>query len=338
MSKSKIILASVGGVIAAAVVAMAYFVWSGYAAKVAAIEGDDEGNDGLDGVVASAQKLSRKSVFPCAASVKAIESNTAQLAEWKDSALKLAASGDRVYEKTTTAAFKAFIVEDAKRLASLKGGVNGVLVKSDFAFGPFKGYIAEGQMPSDSQLAELQRRWDDVATVTEILAAAGISELVDVQYKVKEEPKEEETKKSRKNARRGNSRRNADKEASGVSGPAAFSYVFSFTSRPAGIVKTLNALRTGERFTVVEDFSFVRERDVIAEALGGDDKKEAASGGRRGRRGRRAAVETEKKEEETKNNGIITDPLLDSPCKVQMTVTVYDFRSLEEVKGEEVKK
>jgi hypothetical protein len=336
MNKSKIILASVGGVIAVAVLAMAYFVWSGYAAKVAAIEGDDEGNDGLDTVVSSAQKLSRKPVFPSAASVKAIESNTTQLVEWKDAALKLAAAGDRVYEKTTTAAFKAFIVEDAKRLASMKGGVNGMLVKSDFAFGPFKGYIAEGQMPSDSQLAELQRRWDDVATITEILASAGISELVDVQYKVKEEPKEEEGKKSKKNVRRGN-KRNADKESAEVSKPASFSYVFSFASRPAGIVKALNALRTGERFTVVDDFSFVRDRDVIADALGGDDKKEAA-GGRRGRRGRRAAVEEEKKEEETKSGGIITDPLLDSPCKVQMTVTVYDFRSLEEVKGEEVKK
>ncbi len=336
MNKSKIILASVGGVIAVAVLAMAWFVWSGYSAKVSAIEGDDEGNDGLDTVTASAQTLSRKSVFPSAASVRAVESNTAQLVEWKDAALKLASAGDRVYEKTTTAAFKAFIVEDAKRLASMKGGVNGALVKPDFAFGPFKGYIAEGKMPADSELAELQRRWDDVATVTEILAAAGITELVDVQYKAKEEVKEEESK-PKKGARRAGQRRAAVKEAE-VAKPAAFSYVFTFASRPAGIVKALNALRTGERFTVVEDFSFVRERDVIAEALGGDEKKAAASGGRRGRRGRRQAVEEEKKEEEPKNNGIITDPLLDSPCKVQMTLTVYDFRSLEGVKGEEVKK
>ena len=337
MNKSKIILASVGGAIAVAVLVMAYFVWSGYAAKVAAVEGDDEGNDGLDTVTASAQTLSRKPVFPSAASVRAIESNTAQIVEWKDAALKLASAGDRVYEKTTTAAFKAFIVEDAKRLASLKGGVNGALVKPDFAFGPFKGYIAEGKMPADSELAELQRRWDDVASVTEILAAAGITELVDVQYKAKEEVKEEETK-PKKGTRRNSQRRNAAVKEADVAKPAAFSYVFSFASRPAGIVKALNALRTGERFTVVEDFSFVRERDVIAEALGGDEKKAEASGGRRGRRGRRQAIEEEKKEEEPKNNGIITDPLLDSPCKVQMTVTVYDFRSLEEVKGEEVKK
>jgi hypothetical protein len=226
---------------------------------------------------------------------------------------------------------------NAKRLASMEGGVNGVLVKSDFAFGPFKGYIAEGKMPADSQLAELQRRWDDVATITEILAAAGITELVDVQYKANEEAKEEESK-PKKGARRGKERRGVAAKEVEVAKPAAFSYVFTFTSRPAGIVKALNALRTGERFTVVEDFSFVRERDVIAEALGGDEKKDAASGGRRGRRGRRQAAEEVKNEEEPKNNGIITDPLLDSPCKVQMALTVYDFRSLEEVKGEEVKK
>jgi hypothetical protein len=338
MNKSKIILASTGGVIAVAVLAMAFFVWSSFAAKTAAIEGDDEGNDGLDTVVSAAQTLSRKPVFPSAASVRAIESNMTALAEWKDAAHKLIAAGDRVYEKTTTAAFKAFIVEDAKRLGSLPGAVNGALVKSDFAFGPFKGYIAEGKMPSDAQLAELQRRWDDVALITETLAAAGIAELVDVQYKAKEEPKEEvrDNKKGRRSAQR----RPAAKAEPEVAPPAAYTYVFVFNTRPAAFVKALNALETGERFTVVEDFSFVRERDVIAEALGGDEKKEAASaGGRRGRRGRRAAVvEEEKKEDSPANNGIVTDPVLDAPFKVQMTVSVYDFRSLEEAKGEEVQK
>ena len=336
MNKSKIILASVGGVIAVAVLATAFFVWSSYAAKVAAIEGDDEGNDGLDTVIASAQTLSRKPVFPGAASVRAIESNATQLAEWKDAAHKLVCAGDRIFEKTTTAAFKAFIVDDAKRLAALPGSVNGALVKSDFAFGPFKGYIAEGKMPSDSQLGELQRRWDDVAAVTEILAAAGIAELLDVQYKVKEEPKEEEQPRGK--SKRSGKQRGAAAQAQPERKPVAFSYVFTFATRPVGFVKALNALETGERFTVVEDFSFVRERDVIAEALGGEEKQDAASSGRRGRRGRRAAVEVEEKKPEEKNGGIVTDPVLDAPFKVQMTVTVYDFRSLEEVKAEEVKK
>lgn len=336
MNKSKIILASVGGVIGVAVLGMAVFVWNSFSAKVAAVEGDEEGNDGLDTVVSAAQSLSRKPVFPSVQSVNAIESNATLVTEWKDEAVKLASVGDRVYEKTTTAAFKAFIVEDAKRLSSLPGAVNGALVKSDFAFGPFKGYIAEGKMPADSQLAELQRRWDDVAVVTEVLARSGIAELVDVQFKVKEEPKEEDEAKGRK-GRRPARRAGAKAEKKATVEPAAFSYVFVFNTRPVGFVKALNALETGERFTVVEDFSFVRERDVIAEALGGDEKKEAATG-RRGRRGRRAvALEEEKKEEEPKS-GIITDPVLDAPFKVTMIVTVYDFGSFDEDKGEEVKK
>jgi hypothetical protein len=181
----------------------------------------------------------------------------------------------------------------------------------------------------------LQRRWDDVASVTEILAAAGIAELVDVQFKAKEEVKEEEAKpvRGKRNARRGN----ADVAAKKASiEPAAHSYVFTFNTRPVGFVKVLNALETGERFTVVEDFSFVRERDVIAEALGGDDKKAAeGAASRRGRRGRRAQVVEEEKKEEESKGGIITDPVLDAPFKVKMTVTVYDFKSLEETKGEE---
>ena len=337
MNKSKIILASTGGVIGIAVLGMAFFVWSSFSAKVAAVEGDDEGNDGLDTVVSAAQSLSRKPIFPSVQSVNAIESNATLVTEWKDEAVKLAAVGDRIFEKTTTAAFKAFIVDDAKRLSSLPGAVNGVLVKSDFAFGPFKGYIAEGKMPADSQLAELQRRWDDVVTVTEVLAKSGIAELVDVQFKAKEAPKEEETAKVAKGRRP--ARRNAAAvEKKATVEPAAFSYVFVFNTRPAGFVKVLNALETSERFVVVEDFSFVRERDVIAEALGGDEKKQAASSGRRGRRGRRAAFEEEEKKEEEPKGGIITDPVLDAPFKVTMTVTVYDFRSLEDVKGEEVKK
>jgi hypothetical protein len=321
-----------------AVLAMAFFVWSSLAAKVAAAEGDDEGNDGLETVVSMAQTLSRKSIFPSAQSVKAIESNVTVLAEWKDAAHKLVSAGDRVFEKTTTAAFKAFIVDDAKRLGALPGAVNGVLVKSDFAFGPFKGYIAEGKMPLDSELALLQRRWDDVAAITEILAAAGIAELVDVQFNVKEQAKEEEEVKPKKGRRNARAAANAKNEKKPSIDPAAYSYVFTFTTRPVGFVKVLNALETGERFTVVEDFSFVRERDVIAEALGGDEKKEAAASSRRGRRGRRGAVIEEEKKEEAPKSGIVTDPVLDAPFKVKMTVSVYDFKSLEETKSEEVAK
>ena len=342
MNKNRMILAVAGGVTGLAVLVAAYFTWSSWAAKSAAIDGDDE-SEGLEAVVAKAERLSRAPVYPCAESVKATEGNAAQLAEWMAGARRLAARGDRVFQKTTPPAFKTFIVQDAKRLVSLPGSAAGQLAQPDFAFGPFKGYIAGGDLPSDAQLAELQRRWDDVAVVTETLAASGIGELTDVQFKVAEKPKEEPQQNVRGNRRQAKkpAKKAAQEDKAPVGAVASFSYVFSFTAKPHALVKAVNALETCERFISVDDFSFRRERDAIAEALGGDEKKADAvqAGGRRRRRGGVAPSPLVEEKKDDAKSGIVTDPLLDAPFAVTMTVTVHDFGSLEEgdKNGEEAK-
>ena len=64
MNKTKMTLAVIGGVMGLLVLGMAYFTWSAFSAKTAAIEGDDEeGTDGLETVVSKAQTLSRKPVL-----------------------------------------------------------------------------------------------------------------------------------------------------------------------------------------------------------------------------------------------------------------------------------
>lgn len=338
MSKNRMILAVSGGVIGLAVLAMAYFAWSAYAAKVAAIEGDDEGNDGLETVQAKAQTLSRKPVYPCAASVKALEANAAQLAGWHSEALKLASRGDRPVRTMTPAQFKTDIVADAKRLAALPGGVGGVLMKPDFAFGPFRSYIAEGKMPTEAELPELLRRWDDVLLVVETLAKCGISELVNVDFKATAAAEEETAKKD---VKKGN-KKAAKKRAAEAPAfqPSACTYVFMFATRAPAFVKVVNALGTNERFMVVDDFTLARTVDPIGVALGGGDKREAAArSAGRGRRGRRGAVVEEKKEDAAEKSGIVTDPALDAPFTVTLTLTVYDFKTMaEETKTEEAGK
>jgi len=346
MNKNRMILAVAGGVTGLAVLVAAYFTWSSWAAKSAAIDGDDE-SDGLDAVVAKAERLSRAPVYPCAESVKATEGNAAQLAEWMAGARRLAARGDRVFQTTTPPAFKTFIVQDAKRLVSLPGSAAGHLAQPDFAFGPFKGYIAGGDLPSDAQLAELQRRWDDVAVVTETLAASGIGELTDVQFKAADKKQQDEQqqnargnrRQAKKPSKKGAKADNADEGASSVS---SFSYVFFFTAKPPALVKAINALETCERFISVDDFSFCREKDAIAEALSGDEKKADAAvqtGGRRRRRGGVAPSPLADEKKDDAKSGIVTDPLLDAPFAVMMTVTVHDFGSLEggDKNGEEAK-
>ena len=95
-----------------------------------------------------------------------------------------------------------------------------------------------------------------------------------------------------------------------------------------------------ERFITVDGFTFSHERDVIAAALGGDDERKgeaAAGGGRRGRRGRRAHAAEPTPQEvadaAAAKSGIVTDPQLDPPFAVTLSLTVHDFRSLEEESG-----
>ena len=343
MNKTKMILAGTGGAIGLIVLVLAFLVWQAFSAKTAAIEGDDEeGTDGLETVEARAQTLSRKPVYPCAASVSAIAENQRAIDEWCKEGLALAARGDKVFPKTTPAQFKTDLVAEAKRLMDLPGAAQGKLTKPDFAFGPFKSYIVEGKMPAETELAELQRRWDDVVTVTELLVTNGISELTDVQFKAAEAPKADETKDKR-NKRKGSAN---SKPQNLKTSNTSFSYVFTFSARPAAFIRTINALESCERFVTVDSFSFARPSDVIAEAFGGDEKKaEAQASGRRGRRGRRGAEQqdaTAPRGEDAAGtvngkNKIVTDPLLDAPLTVTLTLTVHDFRSLEEKPEEEGK-
>ena len=341
MNKTKMILAGTGGAIGLVVLVLGFLVWQAFSAKTAAIEGDDEeGLDGLETVEARAQTLSRKPVYPCAASVSAIEKNQKAVDDWCKEGLTLAARGDRTYPKTTPAQFKTDLVADAKRLAALPGGVQGKLVKPDFAFGPFKDYIAEGKMPAEAELADLQRRWDDVATITEMLAKNGVVELVDVQFAAAKAEAADAAKDKGPKAKNRGQRGKAAQDTKLPHEPRSFSYVFTFAARPPAFVKALNELESCERFITVDGFTFARPGDVIAEALGGDEKKAEAqaSGGRRGRRGRRGEAASSPLQQEEKSatkNGIVTDPLLDAPLTVTLTASVHDFRSLEDEKKSE---
>jgi hypothetical protein len=335
MNKTKVILSATGGTIVVAVLVMAYFVWSSYSAKVAAAEGDpDEGTDGLAQIVEKADALSRKKPYPSNESVREIVSNREAVVAWREGAFARASRGDRPVVPTTDAAFKEFIVGDAKRIASLPGG-NGPIAADDFDFGPFKPYISEGKMPSREELPVLQRRWDDFATIAETLSSCGAVRITAIAFKTAQKVAEQEEapKRQSRPARGGRKPQKAAAQESGEQKLSVQTYAITFLTRAPAFVKILNALGTSERFVVVDDFSFARETDVVAAALGADEKKEASPQPGRRRRGRRGQEpEPSQAESAQGKNGIVTDPLLDPPLSVTMTVSVYDFRSMEESK------
>lgn len=319
MSKSKIILMALGGAILLVVLVMLGFIWSAASAKTVALEGDDdEGIEGLESVIARVERISGGPVYPCAENVQVLVSNRQSVVAWTANARAQMAAGDRKFEPTTTAAFKAFIVADATRLTGLLG------VPNDFGFGPFKAYIAEGKMPAEGELAALQRRWNDVATIVEILSESGIVSLNNIQFKETsstEEVSAEETPA----ARRAKARQQKNQAAEAVAKPSAFSYVFTLTAKPSAFVKAVNALSSTQRFIVIDDFSLTRPTDFIGDALAGDEKK-AASGAAARRAAKRRAANGDGNE---KKGDTIVDPMTAEPLKVVLSLTVFDFRSRE---------
>lgn len=340
MNSNQKTLVACGGVIAVAVLAAGFFAWSAYDSKVAALDGDEE-NEGLLSVEDSARALSRKSVYPCAASVKAIEANTAKVADWTVSARRIASRGDLPARTMTEAQFKTDLVADAKRLAALPGAADGRLMKPDFAFGPFKPYISESKMPETERLAELIRRWDDVQLVVETLASAGVCELLDVGFgsaaaAAAKAPEPAKGAAARRPARRPAASAKAKAKARGKDGkpaadaadndgPKSFSYVFTFSARPPAFVKAVNALGTCERFVIVDSVSVDRAEDALAEALGGSEKKEASRSGGGRRPSRRAAAEQKSEKQDEAKAGVVTDPQTAAPLKVTLALTVCDF-------------
>ena len=322
MNKTRITLLAIGGGILLATLAVGALIFIANGAKTDALEGSEEGGDGLETVLTRAERLTRKPIYPGEASVTALTTNREALVAWREEALKLAARGDRTLPATTPAAFKEMIVKEAHRLAP------------DFDFGPFRPYIVESKMPAEADLKRLQRQWDDVALIVEALNANGVSAVTALAFKdLKAEKKVEEPKNAR-----GKKRPVAKAAPVTAELPVSnFSYTITFTARPAAFIAALNALETMERFVTVDSFAFRHEADTLAAALTVEKTtKDEAKSSRRSSRGRRAAKTEEVKEEKPdEGNAIVTDPQLETPLTVTLDLTVCDFRTLEEEKKNE---
>ena len=334
MNKTRIILASTGGVIAVGVLAAAYFLWSAFSAKTAAFEGDDE-NDGLETVVGQVAALMNKKPSPSKANEKKLLSNKEAYEAWYRNVRSVAAAGDWLADgDCTPAQFKEIIGRDAKALSDPAKKDPAAIVAPDFAFGPFKEYLAD-KMPSKDALPRLQRQWYDITSLIQLLATNGVSRLTDFQIVERKAPAAEaETK--------GKSKMKSKSKAKAEDGveelePSIETYQLSFQAKPAALAAVIRTLSFQKRFTVVDSFGFTRERDVIAEAFGGGDKKEGtASGSGRGRNRRKSSSEADKSaEKKPENKGVVFDPETDSTLSANLTVSVYDFRTLEgDEKGE----
>ena len=317
MNKTKIILISIGGVALVGTLALAFMIYSALSAK-------SESGEELDYLESEAGRLTRMKIYPGPEAVKATEANRKAHEDWQQLAMALASAGDQKFEETTPASFKAYINEEAKRLADMPGTADGRFVKGDFAFG-FDEYINKGKLPAAADLKRLQREWNDISVFLGILIDAKASSVTELQLVKAAAEEENAPKRGKKKA----------KKTDASAQPDITRFDIVFTAKPAALVKVLNDIAANPRFVVAESMSFTRTPDELADKLGAKTVKKQ-EGGRRRRRSEAAAAE-ESGEDDSKLTGVVTDPASVTDFKVTMRVAVYDFRTKAEAAAENEK-
>jgi len=329
MNRTQIILAAIGGTAVVGALVLGYLIWDAAGTR-------SERAEALDAALSSAKGILKK--LPVKAESKELEvyrENAAAYGDWRGEAERLVARGDLVFESTTPAVFKTTIVHEARQLSSMPGCEGGKLVKPDFPFG-FRDYTVGGALPPDNpaDLKRLQREWNDVSSVIRTLAECGGTRIAidDVRMgKAKaaeaEEPapaaksgKKNRNKAKAKNQAKAQPKAKESAKAGEATGPAITAFTVDFRTTPAALAQAINAFATGSRFVVVDSCTFVRERDALAEALGGEGKK----------------GETRKAQNEV-SSPYVTDPATAPLLKVTMAFSVYDFGTLEKAKEEGAK-
>ena len=323
LSKNQIVMLAIGGVALVAAVALGYLAFSAYSAKSEAAESAESDSSAV-------QALYRAAINPDAASVAAINKNRDALAGWTEAALSTASAGDRsIATDVNEAAFKQKLVDEARTLSGLPGGVDGKIMKDVSAFG-FPDLVTGDKLPDKAMLPRLQRLWGDVCILVKTLSDCGVIEVVRIEPVASQQPAQataepKDTKKSKKRKKK-----DAEEEKPVYTEEK---YAIDFRAKPAALVKVANALATLERFTIVETFDFAREGDMIGKALGEGEKRGAGEQQpTRSRRKRREQAEfgadaAAQEAAAEPSKGIVSDPAKEDPFLVRAIVATYDFGS-----------
>lgn len=324
LSKQQTVGMAAAGVFVAAAGALGWLLWDARSGRLEAEERLEMEQSTLDGFL-------KAKVFPSQKSIADVKTNEAAYAAWMESALAIAAIGDKkaAAENESPSVFKQRLQAEVRRLADLPGMVNGKLAAEDFRFG-FEQYLGEGGvLPGADEVPELAVQLECISRMTDMFAEAGVGAVRGVVRVGKPQEEKADPRKAKKTAK---------KKAEAEEGRKEIwrDYKFDLLAGPAALAGIFNRITAAKAFVTVEEFGFEKSADTIAAKLSEREQKEE-EGGRGGRRGRRrgAAAQVADAPAAPKGEaGVVSDPEGDAPFAVQLTLRVHDFGTAAAGKGE----
>ena len=324
MTKQQKLGACFGGAFGVVALALGWFLYSAYADRQVALEGDpDENTKGLNDAQAENMKYyAQHDPFPSENAIAVINSNKEAYAKWKDEAVKRASQGDLPDAPPGLSGntFKGNYLDVClSKMRQLPGNVKGRICADDKWFG-FERYMgSEGATPTQEDVPKLYKQFVTVTNVVDMLVQCGVLQVVSVNLDPRTGGNDEDAARGSSQRDRGRKGNAGPDKGAAANEPTRYDYELEFSARAAAIVKVLNALARSPRFYVVSEFGFRHEE---SESLKDRLDRQASGGGetssRRSRRNR-------EKKEGDEGRGAVTDPKTDLPMLVHMKLSVYDF-------------
>lgn len=324
MTKQQKLGACFGGAVGVCVLALGWFLYSAYADYQAALDGDEEGTEGLTAAKEKNNKFYTESnPFPSSDSIKQVESNKTVYAGWRNQATVLAARGDCPPPPSDLdgTVFKQNLFEQVSKMQKLPGGVGGRICAEKFLFG-FDQYLGEsGKTPETLELLKLYAQFVTITNVVDLFHASGVLEIRKIE-RLEMQVKEEDAH-ARGGQRNRDGKGKAGQNAVADLAPKHFDFNLEYVVRASSFVKVLNGLAKSQRFYVVNNLSFEQEGDSLKSRL--ERVASGASGGTTSARDRRGRGRDRNHENNVEvESGVVTNPET-TPILVRMKLSVYDF-------------
>jgi len=272
---------------------------------------------------ASLANIYKSKVFPSEENIERTKANQKELEGWLLNASNILHQGDLPAEQLTPSAFKQDLQAAVRKLSGHAGSKKGKIVLPVFHFG-FDQYLGESDsLPQMDNVPRLTSQLRIIEKVCNELYAANITSLESIKREVFESAKTEEVRPEENSRRR---RSSSNKNSSGSNKTVQednssdyFSkqrFTFEFVATPAAFVEVLNKLASTDLFIVVAETSFVKTGDQLA-VLQAGAKKDDAEG-------------VVKKDPATMTHveRMITNPDIDPPVKVTLTIDVFSFKGV----------
>jgi len=279
------------------------------------------------------EKCYQAKIFPSDENVARIAEDQNRLGEWMGSVSNLLHKGDLKIHAYTPVRFKQILQDSVREMQGQKGGAGKGRVAEDFKFG-FDKYLGESDsLPQKEHVARLAEQLDIIHQIVAEMYAANIVRLDQIEREVFEGGGDPALNKPKEESGRRRPRRSEPTSPERVTRSASADPMMgrlctkqrvtvAFTARPAALSDVLNRLAAMDLFVVVADLEFKKTDDPLSRQ---DVRKKDAAASARG--GEKTVKEVDVSALPVADR-IVTDPELEPPMGVRISLDVYSFKGV----------